>query len=217
MKTKNKLIVIVGPHASGKSLLAVKLAKLFNGEVISADSRQIYKHLNIGSGKITKNEMQNIPHHLISIASPRKTFNVTQYQKLALKTIKKIWHKNKIPILCGGTGFYIKAVIDGIIFPPVKPNIKLRKQLQQKSTQELYQLLKKINKKRAQNIDKNNKVRLIRAIEITKTLGTIPPLKQKPLNANILMLGLQKNKKTLYQLAAQRLNKNFKNGLIKVK
>jgi len=144
---KKKLIVILGPTSSGKSDLAVKLAQKFNGEVISADSRQVYKGMNIGTGKITKKEMKGIPHHLLDVASPKKRFTVAQYQKLALAAINKIYSeqnaqyigrtarykKGKIPILCGGTGFYIQAVVEGIAIPKVKPDWKLRKILKKKS------------------------------------------------------------------------------------
>src|SRR3989344_3562170 len=109
-----KLIVVLGPTASGKSGLAVKIAKRFNGEVISADSRQVYKRMDIGTGKITKKEMRGIPHHLLDVASPKKIFTVTQYRKLAIRAIDKILKIGKLPILCGGTGFYIQAVVDGL-------------------------------------------------------------------------------------------------------
>ena len=118
----NKLIVILGPTASGKTDLSIKIAKKFNGEVVSADSRQVYKGMDIGSGKVTKKEMMGIPHHLLDVANPKNRFTVAQYQKLALKEIKNIQRKNKIPILVGGTGFYIQSIVDGIIIPEVKPN-----------------------------------------------------------------------------------------------
>ena len=116
---KNKLIVIVGPNASGKSEIAVMIAKKFNGEVVSADSRQVYKGMDIGSGKIKKSEMKGVPHHLLDVASPKSVFTVTRYRQLALKAVEKIRRAGKIPTLCGGTGFYIQAVIDGITIPPV--------------------------------------------------------------------------------------------------
>ena len=126
----NKLIVILGPTSSGKTGLSIKLAKKFNGEVVSADSRQVYKGMDIGTGKVTKKEMAGIPHYLLDVANPKTRFSVAQYQSLALKAIKDIQKKNKIPFLVGGTGFYIQSVADGIIIPEVKPDWKLRKRLE---------------------------------------------------------------------------------------
>jgi tRNA dimethylallyltransferase len=139
-KSMNKLIVILGPTASGKTDLSVKLAKKYNGEVVSADSRQVYRGLDIGSGKITKKEMHGIPHYLLDVANPKTRFSVSQYQKLALSAIKKIQKKGKIPFLVGGTGFYIQSIVDGIIIPEVKPDWNLRKKLEKKSNEELFSM-----------------------------------------------------------------------------
>ena len=166
---KNKILVILGPTASRKSDLAVKLAKKFRGEIISADSRQVYKDMNLGTGKITRKEMLGIPHYLLDIKDPRKQFNVIDFKKLANKKIKEILGKNKIPIICGGTGFYINAVVNNVDFPAVRVDKKLRKELEKKSAEELFKLLKKLNPIRAENIDSKNKRRLIRAIEIAQT------------------------------------------------
>lgn len=165
----NKLIVIVGPNASGKSDLAVAIARAVGGQVVSADSRQVYKGMDIGSGKITKKEMKGVKHHLLDVARPRSTFTVTRYRNLALKAIKKIQRENQIPILCGGTGFYIQAVVDGIVIPEVKPDRALREKLEKMSAEKLYSILEKIDPRRAQTIEKQNPRRLIRAIEIVKT------------------------------------------------
>ncbi len=171
----NKLIVILGPTASGKSDLVVKLAKKFGGEIISADSRQVYKGLNIGSGKITKKEMQGVPHYLLDVANPKRRFTVAQYQKLAFKKIKEIQRRGNIPFLVGGTGFYIQSIVDRIVIPEVKPNWKLRKNLAQKTTDELFLMLKKLDSDRAKNIDAKNPRRLIRAIEIALSLRDPTP------------------------------------------
>lgn len=209
-----KLIVILGPTASGKSALAVKLARKFNGEVISADSRQVYKNLDIGTGKITKKEMKGIPHYLLNVVSPKKRFTVVQYRKLALRTIDEILKKGKIPILCGGTGFYIQAVVDGIVIPEVPPDWQLRKKLEKKSPKELYRMLKKLDQKRAIIIDKKNPRRLIRAIEIVlKTKKPVPVLKTNPLPYPVLMLGLKKSPQELKKLIKKRLLRWFKIGL----
>jgi tRNA dimethylallyltransferase len=170
----NKIIVVCGPTATGKSDYAVKLAKENNGEVISADSRQVYKGLDIGSGKITTEEMQGVPHHLLDVADPKDVFSVTQYQALAVQAIEDIIARGKNPILCGGTGMYIDAVVCGTIFPAVPPNETLRKELQDLTLEELSHKLEKLDPKRFALIDTKNKVRLIRAIEIATTLGSVP-------------------------------------------
>lgn len=212
---KKKIIVILGPTASGKSSLAVRLAKKIKGEVISADSRQVYRGMDLGTGKITKEEMKGIPHYCIDVASPKKRFTVAQFKKQAEKAIKKILKKNKIPVICGGTGFYIQAVIDGIIIPQVKPDWKLRKKLGKKSTKELYGLLKKMDPKRSENIDKFNPRRLIRAIEIVKkTKKAVPGLKFKPIPYPVLMIGFKKEEKRLKKLIEKRLLKRLGGGMI---
>ena len=174
-----KIIVVLGQTASGKSEFAVKLAKKFNppvgGEIISADSRQVYKGLDIGSGKIIKKEMKGVPHHLLDITSPKRTFTVYQYQKLAKKALKDIIKRGKIPIICGGTGLYIDSIIYGIKFPEVPPNPKLRKKLEKRTTEELFKQLQKLDPRRAQNIDKYNRRRLIRALEIIITTSKPVP------------------------------------------
>jgi len=211
----NKLIVIVGPTASGKTDLSIKIAKKFKGEIISADSRQVYKGMDIGTGKITKKEMQGIPHHLLDVVSPKTRFDVVKYRKLALRAIKKIQEKNKLPILVGGTGFYIQAVIDGIIIPPVKPDWKLRKKLEKKTNQELFKMLKKLDPNRAETIEKNNPRRLIRALEIIiKSKKTIPELKKQPIKADVLMLGIKKDQKDLKELIRKRLLERLKQGMM---
>jgi len=217
----NKLIVILGPTASGKSNLAVKLALFFQKkinqtlEIISADSRQVYQKMNIGTGKITKKEMKGIPHHLLSIISPRARFTIAHYQKSALKKIKEIFKKNNIPMLVGGTGFYIQAITDGLVIPLVKPNWSLRKKLEKKSTIELYQFLKKIDLKRAKNIERKNPRRLIRAIEIVLTTKKpVPQFKKNPPPYQILMIGLKKSKQALKKMIKKRLGKRLALGMI---
>lgn len=209
------MIVVVGPNASGKSELAVALAKKFNGEVVSADSRQVYAGLNIGAGKITKKEMAGIKHHLLDVASPRAVFTVTRYRKLALAAIADIQKRRKTPILCGGTGFYIQAVIDGILIPAVKPDWKLRRELEQKTAAQLFLMLKKLDPRRAKNIDAKNPRRLIRAIEIVKTTQKpVPELKKNPLSYPILIMGVKKSERELKRLIAKRTQKRIKTGMI---
>ncbi len=170
--------------------------------------------MDIGTGKITKKEMKGIVHYLLNIASPKKRFTVVQYRKLAIKTINEIFKKGKIPILCGGTGFYIQAVVDGIAIPEVPPDWKLRKKLEKKSVKELYQILKKLDPKRAKTIEKENPRRLIRAIEIVKKIGRVPALKKEPLPHPILLIGIKKGKKELSSLIRRRLLKRARKGMV---
>jgi len=176
-----KIIVVCGPTATGKSDYAVVLSKKMakqgiGSEIISADSRQVYKGLDIGSGKITVEEMQGVPHHLLDVASPKRTFNVAQYKKLADKTIAQIIKRNNVPIIVGGTGFYIDAVVFDQQLPEVKPDRALRKELAKLSLDELRQKLQLIDTDRYESIDIHNRVRMIRAIEIAATLGKVPSL-----------------------------------------
>ncbi len=217
MKKQNskKIIVILGPTASGKSDLAVKLAKKFNGEVISADSRQVYKGMDLGTGKITKKEMQGVPHYLLDVANPKRIFTVTQYRNLASKSLNKIFSHGKVPIICGGTGFYIQALVDGMVIPKVAPDWRLRKKLGKKSTEDLYKILKKIDPSRAETIDKKNPRRLIRAIEIVeKTKKPVPILEIKPLPYPVLFLGIKKSPEELKRLIYRRLIKRLNAGMV---
>lgn len=211
-----KLIVILGPTASGKSELAVKLAKKFKGEIVSADSRQVYKRMDIGTGKITKKEMRGIPHYLLDVASPKRRFTVVQYRRLTIIAINKILKKDRVPILCGGAGFYIQAVVDGIVIPEVKPDWRLRSNLERKSTQQLFNLLKSLDSKRAKTIEQKNRRRLIRALEIIiKTKKPVPSLKQRPLPYPVLMIGIKRGKKEFKKLIKGRFLKWLNRGLIK--
>ena len=209
-----KMIVVLGPTASGKSDLAVRLAKKFDGEVISADSRQVYNGLNIGTGKITKREMRGVPHHLIDVASPTKTFTVAEYKKLADKSIGRIWSRGKLPIICGGTGFYIRAVIDNLIIPEVPPDKKLRRRLDKKTVDELFAILKSLDPRRAKEIDAKNPRRLIRAIEIATALGHVPHLEASLPSYDVLKVGLTLPDKILKQRIHIRLFARISRGMV---
>ncbi len=213
METKPKIIVIVGPTATGKSALAVKLAKKIGGEVISADSRQVYRGLNIGSGKISKKEMEGVPHYLLDVASPKKRFTANQFKKLGEKAIAKIIKKNKTPIIVGGTGFYIDALVGGLVWPEVPPNDKLRAILAKLPTDQLYQKLRALDPARAKTIDRHNPRRLIRAIEIARALGRVPKLKAKP-EYEPLFIGLDLPDQILKQKINRRLTARLKQGLV---
>lgn len=212
---KPKVLVIVGPTASGKSELAVRIAKKFKGEVISADSRQVYRGLDIGSGKITKKEMRGIPHHLLDVADPKKQFTVAQYKNLATNSLQYIVTNSKLPIVAGGTGFYIDALSGRASYPDVAPNKTLRKKLNEKSAEDLFQMLKKKDPKRAEEIDEHNKVRLIRALEIIESLGFVPKASPRPLAPRTyIYIGLKPDNldKKIYQRILQRLEGIIREG-----
>ena len=234
------LLVILGPTATGKSDLAVQVAlkirELSNGkynaaEIISADSRQVYKGLDIGTGKITMDEMHGIKHHLLDVVSPRKRFAVIDYKKIAEKAIQDISGRGNLPIICGGTGFYIDAVVYNVDFPRVPANRALRKTLAQKSVDELYTMLEKIHPARAKimnHSDRNNPVRLIRAIEIAKEKegrhdSENQPAKtsrmvvsKSPLQKNYdsIFIGLQADRNTTNQRIHKRLLDRIEHGMI---
>ncbi len=219
MKQKTKILVILGATSSGKSDLAVELALKHNGEVVSADSRQVYKGLDVGTGKITAREMKGIKHHLLSVASPRRAFTVSQFKKKADNAIADIASRGKLPILAGGTGFYIQAIVDNFVLPEVAPNLKLRTQLEKKNTEEIFSILKKLDPRRAKEIDKNNPRRLIRAIEIATTLGSVPHLDLGGPSGgiddyDILQIGIRVDEGKLKEKISQRNEKMIDNGLL---
>lgn len=208
-----KLIVIIGPTASGKTNLAIKLAKKFNGEIVSADSRQIYKELGVGSSKITPKETQGIKHYLIDIISLKEDFSAQQFKKLAIKAIKEIIKNGKIPLLVGGTGFYVQAVVDNLIFPKIEPNNDLRKNLATYPSFLLFKILQILNPQRAKQIDPNNERRLIRAIEISQINPQAKLHKGKPL-FQTLILGIYQDRKELNELIEKRFDIWLKQGFL---
>ena len=206
---------MLGPTASGKSALAVKIAKKINGEIISADSRQVYKGLDIGGGKIKKKEMGGIPHYCLDIVSPKKIFTVANFKECAEKAIEKIFAKNKTPIIVGGTGLYIQAIVDNIVLPEVKPDWKLRKELEKKTTEEMLKRLKNLAPERARSIDAKNPRRLIRAIEIAKKIGKIPKLKSMSRrDLDIRQIGIKLPDEILKKNIEKRIKKMLKGGIV---
>jgi tRNA dimethylallyltransferase len=174
MKKIPKVIAVIGPTASGKSDFAVELALQNNGEIISADSRQIYTGLDIGTGKITKDEMRGIPHYMLDICPLGQDFSVAEYKRLALPILEDILSRGKTPIICGGTGQYIDTLIFDQEIPKVEPNKELRAILEERNVDDLYAELLTRDERRAKMIDKHNKVRIVRALEIIETLGEVP-------------------------------------------
>jgi tRNA dimethylallyltransferase len=211
---KAKVLVILGPTAVGKSDFAVEIARLHNGEVISADSRQVYTGLDIGTGKITKKEMKGVPHHLLDVMSPKKVFSVELWKQQAEKAIKNILSRGKLPVICGGTGFYIQSIVDNITLPDVPADPALRKELSLKNTDELFAMLKKLDTKRAKNIDSKNPVRLIRAIEIATALGSVPKAKKIKSDYDFIQIGLTLPAETLHERIHTRMLSRMKKGMI---
>ncbi len=214
MSTKPKVIAIVGPTASGKSALAVALARKFGGEVISADSRQVYTGLDVGTGKVTKREMEGIPHHLLDVADPKRQYSVARYTKDAQATIQKIITRGHIPVICGGTGFYVDALLLETQIPEVKPNQTLRKRLGKLSTDTLFSMLKKKDPARAKTIDPHNKVRLIRALEIVEALGKVPEMQKAEGPYDVLWIGLALKSEKLKKKIHDRLLSRMKRGMV---
>ncbi|NCA93814.1 MAG: tRNA (adenosine(37)-N6)-dimethylallyltransferase MiaA, partial [Sphingobacteriia bacterium] len=218
MTTRNRIksIVILGPTASGKSSVAIKLAQKFNGEIISADSRQIYKRMEIGSGRITPEEEKIVPHHLLGMLSPETEFSVVKFKEEAEKKIQEISERNRLPIICGGTGFWIKALIDDVIYPEVKPDWQLRKKLEKESLENLLDKLKKFDPQRARTVDTKNKIRLIRALEICQRLGKVPDNKNLKKNTkySFLQIGIAREKEELHQRIKLNVKNRLENGMI---
>lgn len=209
-----KILIIVGPTSSGKSALAVALAQTFNGEIVSADSRQVYRGLDIGSGKITKEEMRGIPHHMLDIADPMTTYTASDFVRDADNVIADILRRKKLPILVGGSFFYIDALLGRIHPAPVPPNQKLREELSKKSIDELSTHLYTLDPIRHAHIDTQNKVRLIRAIEIATKLGAVPPNPSTTPRYNACILGIQIDKETLHSNIHRRLIERLKLGML---
>jgi len=210
---KSKIIAVVGPTASGKSDLSVFLAHQFDGEVISADSRQIFRGLNIGTGKITEEEMEGIPHYLIDVKNPEENYSVVDYQKDAHESIKEILNKKQLPILCGGTGYYIQSVVDNPTFPNIPQNPELRKKLEEKTTEDLVSELEMHDKEYANLVDTNNRRRLIRAIEIARTVGSVQKIPKNPLY-EVLQIGIETPSQELRERIRKRLTSRTEAGMI---
>lgn len=216
---KQKLIAIVGPTATGKSNLAVLLAKELNGEVISADSAQVYKGLDIGSAKITPAEMQDIPHHLLDIVGPETDYNIGLFQKDAENAIRSIVNKGKIPILCGGSGLYINSVINIGYDLSETPDANKQQRnvwMQMEETEgkgTLYNLLKKKFPNRAEKIHENDYQRILRALEMN---DDIDPKRSNQWESpyDLSIYGLTMNRELLYQRIEKRIDIMFSDGLV---
>jgi tRNA dimethylallyltransferase len=216
-----EIISLVGPTSSGKTDIAIELAKLFDGEIISADSRQIYKNFDIGTAKPTIEERQGIEHYLIDVISPKTTYTVSDFCKNAESAVKKIKSKGKIPIITGGTGFYIKAFLDGLDIPKVAPDedfrLEMRKFASDFGNEKLYQKLLEIDALAAERLHPNDVFRVIRALEIHKVTDELPSLLQiqKESNYKGIYFGLNaENRDFLYEKINLRTQIMLDKGLI---
>ncbi|QNU68832.1 tRNA (adenosine(37)-N6)-dimethylallyltransferase MiaA [Ruminiclostridium herbifermentans] len=219
----NRVIVIVGPTASGKTNLSIELAKKLNGEIISADSMQIYKHMDIGTAKPTTDEMQGIKHYLIDEVLPNEEFNVVKFKELAEKYIEEIIAKGKLPIIVGGTGLYISSLIDNINFSESQCDWELREKLKKEAeefgAEYLHDKLKQVDEEAAKNIHPNNVKRVIRALEVY--YQTQKPIsyhnemsKRVPPKYKFMLIGLTMDRQYLYERINKRVDIMLKNGLV---
>ena len=216
----NRLVAIVGPTAVGKSQLAVRLAQSYDSEIVSADSRQIYRYMDIGTAKPNQEELSLIPHHLINIVDPDNDFSLAQYQQLAYESIKDIQQRNKLALLVGGSGQYVWSVLEGWEIPKVPPDKEFRRSLEEKAAKEgkdeLYQELARVDPVAAQRIGRHNVRRIIRALEVYKGTETPPSrlqYRKDPLYKALIM-GLTMDRARLYQRIDLRVDRMIEQGLV---
>ncbi len=214
------LLAIVGPTGVGKSKLALHLAQTFNGEILSADSRQVYRHMDIGTAKPSPEELSIVPHHLINIVNPNEDFSLAQYQELAFKAIEDIQQRNKLALLVGGSGLYVWSVLEGWGIPQVPPNQRFRHNLEERAAKsgkdELYQELVEVDPVAAQRIDPRNVRRTIRALEVHRSAeSSFSQLQHKETPPfNILIIGLTADRKELYRKIDLRIDEMIQCGLV---
>jgi tRNA dimethylallyltransferase len=214
------LIVVVGPTAVGKTTLSVKLAARFDGEIISADSRQIYRLMDVGTAKPTVEELRRVRHHLVGIVPPDETLTLAQFQVMATETIEKLHERGKVPFLVGGTGLYVRAVVDGFAVPRVAPKPELRDELErfarERGAEALHARLAEIDPDAAAKIDYRNVRRVIRALEVCSITGKPFSAQQaaQPPPYRILQIGLTLPRKVLYQRIDERVDRMIADGLV---
>lgn len=211
---KPKAVAIVGPTASGKTALSIALAKHFAGEVISADSRQVYRGLDIGSAKVTIDEMDGIPHHLIDVIDPATIYTGADFKRDGDKALTDITARGKLPIVAGGSFFYLELLKGTMSSAPVPPNPVLRAELEQKTTGELFASLATKDPRRAEVIDRDNPRRLIRALEIIEAIGTVPKVSPSDLPYNWLTIGIDVPTDVLNERILTRILDRIKIGMI---
>jgi tRNA dimethylallyltransferase len=215
----NRLVAIVGPTATGKSKLALHLAQIFNGEIVSADSRQVYRHMDIGTAKPDREDLDFITHHLINIINPDDNFSLAQYQELAYRTIEGIKENDKLALLVGGSGLYVWSLLEGWGIPQVPPDLRLRQALEvvaKDNKEELYQQLLAVDPVAGQRIDSRNTRRVIRALEVhNRTQTPFSQLQYKTAPSfDVLIIGLTMDRAELYHRIDVRVDNMIKNGFV---
>lgn len=215
---KKPLLVVLGPTASGKTALSITLAKQFNGEVISADSRQIYRHMDIGTDKIPESKQENVPHHLLDVAEPNGEFTLADYKRNALKIINEIHKRQKLPILCGGTGLYLNAILQNYQIPQIPPQYDLRQKLAQYYEEHgplaLHNLLKERDPESAKNIHANNVRYVIRALEINMATGNKKSDQKGEQLFHVFSVGIEWPRDILYERINRRVDDQMDRGLL---
>lgn len=216
---KTKLIVVAGPTASGKTSLGIEIAKAVDGEIISADSMQVYRDMSIATAAPTKEERKIVPHHLVEFLERDEMFSVSDFCKYAKAAVDDIVKRNKVPVIVGGTGLFINSFVDNIKFTETETDFKLREELMKKSTDELYDELLKIDPDAAKNIHKNNKTRVVRALEIYYSSGDTKSvqneksrLEESPYDVLYFVIGF-KDRSALYNRINRRVDIMLENGL----
>jgi len=212
----NPLIAILGPTAIGKSSLAIKLAQDCRGEIISADSRQVYRGMDIGTDKPTRQDQARVPHHLIDLVNPDGNFTLAQYQQLAYQTIAAIHARGNVPFLVGGSGLYVRAVLEGLTIPRVAPNPARRRELERQAPEQLFTRLQKLDPIAASKIDPRNTRRVIRAIEVCEaTHAPFSALQTRDApNYRVLRIGLTMPREQLYERINARVDEMIARGLV---
>ena len=212
-----KIIAIVGPTASGKSDLAILLARKFDGEIVSVDSRQVYRGMDLGSGKVTKSEQRMAPHHMLDIVNPGKTYTVAQFKKRAEREIDAILKRGHVPILVGGSHLYMRALLYNYSIPSVKPDAKYRKLLESKTTNQLLALLKKVDPPYYMKVDRQNRRRLIRELEVYHGSGKrFSSLTGEASPKYVaLKIGIEVERETLYRRIDMRVDVRVGKGMIR--
>jgi tRNA dimethylallyltransferase len=214
----NRLIAIGGPTGIGKSQLALRLAQTFGGEIVNADSRQVYRHMDIGTAKPAPRELSLVPHHLIDIVDPDEDFGLARYQELAYRAIGDIQQRDRLPLLVGGSGLYVWAVLEGWGIPKVPPDPEFRHRLEEKAAglgrEEVYQELVRVAPTAAQNIDPRNVRRVIRALEVYRSQGADFVHHKKAPPFGKLIIGLTTDREELYRRIDLRVDEMIKQGLV---